>query len=315
MITDKLHKIGGNYFDKMRIDLDVAFEAVEDRGTTVIKKIYKPAIVNLWHRFIYIINKYPKNRWEPKIITGMEREWFDEFYDFWSNFLGGRPLNVMDFNMLRMQYRLVAQHTDTLDWSSKEKHAENWKQDENMAILFQQVYNSALRPYREMRFMKKNMHILEYGCSNAPYYRSYRRFYSHYNAKWTLADLKQISFLYAKYSYGDDDAIEKMIVIDADNMDNPFGDLKEEYDLVILTTVLEHLHEPLAVVKMLLSKLKSGGILMFDYLVSHAKGLDSTNGLIQRKETIKYIANNTKLMYGDLSNIEKDISLCYAMKQ
>ena len=54
---------------------------------------------------------------------------------------------------------------------------------------------------------------------------------------------------------------------------------------------------------------------MFDYLISHAKGLDSTNGLIQRKETIKYIANNTKLMYGDLSNIEKDISLCYAMKQ
>lgn len=284
-------------------------------GGAVTKKIYRPIIVDLWHRFIYIINKYPRNRWEPKIITGMEREWFDEFHDFWRNFLGGRPLNIMDFNMLRMQYRLVAQQTDILDWSSKEKHAENWKQDENMAILFQQVYSSALRPYREMRFMKKNMHILEYGCSNAPYYRAYRRFYSHYNAKWTLADLKQISFLYAKYSYGSDDAIEKMIVIDADNMDNPFGNLIEEYDLVILTTVLEHLHEPLAVVKMLLSKLKSGGMLMFDYIVSHAKGLDSANGLIQRKETIEYIANNTKLIHGDLSNIDKDISLCYVMKQ
>lgn len=31
-MTDRLHKIGGNYLDKMRIDIDVAFEAVEDRG-------------------------------------------------------------------------------------------------------------------------------------------------------------------------------------------------------------------------------------------------------------------------------------------
>ena len=217
--------------------------------------------------------------------------------------------------MLRMHYRIGAQETETQDWSSKKQHTDNWKQDKYIAILFQQVYSAALYPYKRMNFIKKDMRILEYGCSLAPYYRSYRKFYSHLNAKWTLADLRQISYLYSVYSYRNDDAIEQMIVIDENNMDNPFGNSIGEFDVIILTTVFEHLHEPIVIAKLLLSKLKSGGILMFDYLKSHATGLDSEKGLTQRQETLEYIRNNTTIVKGDLSDIEKDIPVTLVKKK
>lgn len=252
---------------------------------------------------------------ESRVLIGMRREWFDEFVTFWRDVLGGRPLSIMDFHMLRMHYRIAFQETETIVWSDTKQHEENWKRDKNISILFHQLYSDAISFPRNMNFIRKGDRVLEYGCSHAPYYRTYRKYYNHLKAKWTLADLKQISFLYSCYTYYQESSIENLVIIDADNMDNPLYTIDGNFDVIILTTVLEHVHNPLVVVKMLLSRLKKGGKFVFDYIKSEAKGLDSEAGLIGRKDALEYIKGSVNIVSGTLDNLDENIGLCIGIKK
>ena len=92
MGNQSLHKKGGNFFDNMRIDIDFAFDIVNQMEQNGTKKIKKNILVDYFHKFHYLINVYGKNKWEAKIITGIEREWFNEFLDFWGGGVGRTPV-------------------------------------------------------------------------------------------------------------------------------------------------------------------------------------------------------------------------------
>jgi SAM-dependent methyltransferase len=193
----------------------------------------------------------------------------------------------------------------------------NWQRDKNIYILFGQLYSSALYPYRDLGFLKhyRNYRILEYGCSHAPYYRAYRQyFFRHIKAVWHLADILNISFLYSQYTYMRDPWVEKFITINTDNLWNPLYDVELKYDVIILTTVLEHVHSPLAVIELLTGYLQPGGLLLFDYIKSDALGLDSAQGLSQRMDTLQYIKQNYTILQGDFTNLEDSIGLCLGKK-
>lgn len=306
-----IHIAGGNYFDDMRIDIDAAFEIEMNRN--VVKK--HNSIIYNFAKGIKDGFLVKTNLLEAMVITGLRRKWFKEFSLFWKNVLDGRPLNVMDFHMLRMWYRVESQKTESLSWNNIEEHMNNWKKYENISILFQQIYNNAISPYKALSFVHKGDRVLEYGCSHAPYYRAYREYHSHKKVKWVLADIKNISFLFSRYIYSNDFDIEDFIIIDERNADNPLENTEGGFDVIILTKVLEHLHNPKMIVGMLFSRLNRGGVFAFDYVKSEAIGLDSRQGLEQRIDTLNYIKKNTVLIKGNLDNINESVSFCIARKK
>lgn len=253
---ENVHNPGGNYYNDMKINIDIAFDSLPDANKGKAPK-RNLAVFNMMKIMIDAM-LIKCNRMEAMVIIGQRRDWFTEFKLFWTNMLGGRPLNIMDFHMLRMWYRVKNQATEQLSWDTIEEHMDNWKKDENMSMIFQQLYGNALSPHRPLPYVHRNSRVLEYGCSHAPYYRSYRKYYNHKRAKWVLADVKNISYLFSQYTYRNDCDIEKMIVIDEKNADNPLVGIEGKFDVIILTTVLEHLHKPKTIVELLWNYLNGG---------------------------------------------------------
>jgi len=157
------------------------------------------------------------------------------------------------------------------------------------------------------------MRILEYGCSLAPYYYCYREFFSHLNCKWSLADIPNFPFHYAKYLYRNDPDVEFITINDVD-FTNPLGEASE-FDVILLTTVLEHLDDPLFISGYLLKRLKTGGLLVFDYIKSEGKGLDHPRALEMRQECLRSILAQTQIVNGKINDINESISLCIAKKK
>lgn len=159
----------------------------------------------------------------------------------------------------------------------------------------------------------KNMRILEYGCSLAPYYYCYREFFSHLNCKWIIADIPNYPFHYAKYLYRNDSEVD-FLTIDEKNFSEPLVGVEGDFDAIILTTVLEHLDNPLATSEYLLKKLKPGGLFIFDYIRSEGKGLDHPKALEMRKVCLENILKKTQIISGNIHDVDESIGLCVARK-
>lgn len=265
-------------------------------------------------RFLLDATLYKLGWLEPLVMTGIKRQWFNEFNRFWKEVLNGRPISIMDFHMLKYTYRVRGQNLGKLEWNTPKEHMDNWKKDETFYSLFNLLYSNALYPFRNLSMLRPKFRVLEYGCSHAPYYRSWRKYYNHIETSWVLADLKNITFLFSNYMYSSDYAIEKMILINEFNMANPLCNLEGEFDVIILTTVLEHVDSPVNVCKMLLGRLKKGGYFVFDYIKSDGLGLDSKQGLDERIEALQYILNTVKIVKGQIPDIDKSVGLCIGIK-
>jgi len=103
------------------------------------------------------------------------------------------------------------------------------------------------------------------------------------------------------------------ITIHPQDFKNPL-ESDQTYDTVILTTVFEHLDDPIFVSNYLLDRLKKGGLFVFDYLISQATGLDTPVGLEKREECLQNILHRTELIYGNI-DVSKDVGLCIVKKK
>ncbi len=83
-----IHKKGGNYYDDMRIDLDIAFKDVIENCKKTSYKVRRSIITCLFHSLVEML-KYKCNARESRVIVGKDREWFEEFKVFWEDYLGG----------------------------------------------------------------------------------------------------------------------------------------------------------------------------------------------------------------------------------
>ena len=168
------------------------------------------------------------------------------------------------------------------------------------ALLYSTMFyarRQAIEPARSgsfWRYIPAGATILEYGCSLAPYYSSYRRYYSHRGCNWILADIPSFPFHYAKCLYWNDRMVQSFVTIEPRDFGDP---LKEEPEcaVIFLTTVLEHVDDPLFVAGYLLERLKSRGILIFDYILL---GLDTSAGLVKRKACLEFILEKTEVIVG-----------------
>jgi 2-polyprenyl-3-methyl-5-hydroxy-6-metoxy-1,4-benzoquinol methylase len=308
-----VHLPGGNLFDDIRLDIAKSHETLA--GLSGRKQ--RPRGFSLLNRLRYLVNgalqKFSLQ--EVLVTSGLRRAWFDEFHDYWQNILAGRPLKVLDFFMLAHDYRKRQQHTRELNWASAEQHVQNWQAPSELYSTFAFVRNDALRPVIAPRFwstLKAGDTVLEYGCSLAPFYSCYRKFYSHLDCQWTLADIANFPLHYAKYRYRHDTRVE-FRTIEPDSFRDPLGS-ERKYNVIVLTTVLEHLDDPVYVMGYLTERLQQGGYLVFDYVISEGKGLDTPQALKMRMECLKWILERFDIVEGRV-DIERDVPVVVARRR
>ena len=310
-----VHLEGGNYFDDMRINIMESHNRLDNLSINPMKKKKS--------KYCNIIKLYLTGLciwfgiYEFLVVNGIIKRWFDDFRNYWSNMLNGRPFwNIIDFFMLLYDYRKRQQYTSELEWNDAEQHLVNWQQTNQLYSTLHNVRKLATHPIVNLKLWKnvsRGNRILEYGCSLAPYYYCYREFFSHLDCKWVLADIPSFPFHYAKYLYRND-LVAEFVTINAEDFSNPLGE-NRDYDIVIISNVLEHLDNPQFVTEYLLNRLKPDGLFVFDYIKSEGKGLDHPNALEMREDCIKNILEKTRLVHGKINDNSKSIGMCIAQKK
>jgi SAM-dependent methyltransferase len=248
---------------------------------------------------------------ESMLAYGINTKWFIDFKFYWSFVLGGRPIwSTLDFFLLVHDYRKAIQSSQVLNWDSADQHLSNWQSPSYLYHTLHYVRKLALRPIINpsfWRFLGKGSRVLEYGCSLAPYYSCYNNYFSHLRCHWTLADIPNFPFHYCKYlNYKYSNVF--FLTIFQSMFQSPLQSL-DSFDVIIVNEVFEHLDNPLDLVKHMFSKLKPGGIFVFDFILSDGTELDHPVALEQRLDTLKFIASNSKVLVGDLSDFDSNVGM------
>ncbi len=297
------HLVGGNLYDDVRVDIDAAHKTLDTLPQSPLGNetaIYKnPFVARLKYYITALLQK--AGILETLCLLGLRRKWLNEFTEYWGSCLGCRPIQGMDFYALYHEYRKKQQRPDKLAWESQEQHIRNWQDPAHLFSVFYYVRAEASKPIAPMhvwKFLPRRGRFLEYGCSLAPFYSNSRSFLLRPKVEWTLADIPTFAFHYAKYRYRGDINLNFFTVRDfADPLPN--SDL---FDAVFLTTVLEHVDDPVSVVNYLFGKMRPGGILVFDFIKSDGTGLDTPSALIGRDDCLGLIAARTKILSGSFTN-------------
>ena len=262
-----------NHFDDMRVDIAESHRRFSNLKRDA-KKICRPRYENAIKLFLTRI-ALRLNLYEFLVVNGIMKGWLNDFENYWSNILNGRPFwNTLEFFMLLHDYRKRGQDVFKLD--NPEEHIATWQHPSQLYSTFHSVRKIAVNPIRNLNLFRRftrGANVLEYGCWLAPYYNCYREFYSHLECKWTLADIPTFPFHYAKYLYGND---------------------ASEY---------------------LLNRLNTRGLFVFNYIKSEGEGLDHPNALEMREECVRSILDKTELVYGEIKDISLDIGFCIAQKK
>lgn len=311
-----LHLPGGNSFDDIRIDIAAAHKHIDDRPIQhreCARPRWKNALSLFWHRILRKLKLH-----HLLISNGVCDDWLQDFKKYWADELDGRPIwNPLDFFHLLYDYRKRQQFTTDLEWDDASKHLQNWQHPNQIYSTLHHVERMASNPFVHppfWRFLPPQGSVLEYGCSSAPYYNCYRKFFSHRRCSWTLVDLPNFPFHYAKYLYRNDKGLD-IITIDEKNFDDPLASDTREFDIIILTTVLEHLDDPVRVVQSLLKRLKVGGVFLFDFVKSEGTGLDHPVSLAKRKECLSLILESVEVLDGTLGDLDDSIPLIVSRKK
>lgn len=75
--------------------------------------------------------------------------------------------------------------------------------------------------------------------------------------------------------------------------------------------MLEHLDDPVFVTDYLTQRLQRGGYLVFDYVISEGKGLDTPQALKMRSECLSRILEQFDIVEGAV-NVDQDVPVVVA---
>lgn len=245
--------------------------------------------------------------------TNLDQRWFDEFKKYWRQVLGGLTLwGPQDFYFLRNIYRLKFQQTHLSKNNFPRAHLSSWQNPEVIYQLLDMAYRESLFnqvPALSLYFnyRKNNTDpIYEFGCGIAPVATTLRELTQEENLKIYLSDIQTIFFHYAAYKFRKDKQVVPLLLLP----ENKFlPKLPEKVGTIFCLTVFEHLTEPLAAAQKFYDLLLPAGILIFDYIKSEGKGMDTQTALKERGKVLHYISTNFKIVHGrfDDSNEAKTL--------
>lgn len=283
-------KHSGNLYDFVCIDIEEAHRNFVRHKKRVFNK-----------KSLYFTSRLVKfGLWKKLIDSGFIRDWFNEFNDYWINCLGCRPLKLHDFFWLHSHYRTKFQDIEVTEEVDAQEFMKAWQQYENIYLIFGAVYKYALSPlsflpYR--KYLKSSEHLLEYGCGVAPITYSALIYGNFKKCKFTIADIKTFTYHYAKWRLSH---CSNVFFLDIDPDTDALPKLSYNYDLVFLITVLEHLPNPLQVVKHIYHHMETGAHLIFDYAKGVGKGLDTVQSIREREHVLEFIEGNFELINGKI---------------
>jgi len=232
------------------------------------------------------------------VYSRLKLDWFREFREYWMSVLGLRPLEPDDFTYLLGAYRQRFQTLDADGLGVDEAPLGAWQDPRNLYLLLSHHYRTALRPlavYRYAPFVPRRARVCEYGCGVAPLTTSLVRFYPHLDLTITCADLPTVLFHFARWRFRALPFVRTVIVDPADD-----APLEGEFDVVFCTEVLEHVPRPLALLRHLHARLAPRGILIFDYIRSQGRGLDTVGGLHDRLPALGFVREAFEVVQGSV---------------
>ena len=293
----------GNYFDKLEIKK--GFLESSPRSSSLRKK--RSFLERVFKRYIRAIAF--KCKLQTFLIdSGIDSFWFREFARYWSKELGGRPIQLPDFHYLLGSYRSRFQNNETPENASLDEFLNSYQNNSCIYMLFGAVRKYAYEPlsgFKVEKYLKNNDNFLEYGCGFAPITEFISKYSNKINIKTYISDIQQINSHYARWRLP---SSVNFIPIE------PFKDINlpsESMNCISLITVMEHLPDPLKVIKNLTRILKSGGIFAFDYILGDGDGQDTLEAISQRPDVINFIRDNFELIDGEyLYDQSMGITIC-----
>jgi SAM-dependent methyltransferase len=307
-----IHLPDGNRFTDLRLDIAASVAAQEPWLGQVPKRSARRSLLGNYTRLAKYVALRRVGLWEPAVNAGLIRAWFDEFYDYWSKSLGGRPLTILDFHQIRFLFRKRFARLTDFSWDNTGQHLANWQTPENIHATLHFLYREALEPVRSRELfthLRGGMRVLEYGCSLAPMYRTWRSFLSHVRTEWVLADIPNFPFHYSRHTYARDSEAS-FCLISEDLFDDPLRHVEGQFDIIIIHEVFEHLHKPRHLAEYLLRRLRPGGLFFFDYMRSDATGHDTPAGLAERMTTLQFLEQHLAIVAGDFEVSERSLARC-----
>ena len=237
------------------------------------------------------------------VYANLRADWFREFERYWVGELGNRPIHPHDFYYLAGVYRARLQtihfeHLEKAELASDDRHLEAWRDPRMIHYLFAHTYRLGLSPLRVHPFIQYVPHggrVAEYGCGVAPIASGLARYYRHRNLHIVCADIPHLLFHYARWKFRQHQFVT-MVSIHPDD-DAP---LPGEFDTIFCVEVLEHLPRPVAVLQHFHRALKPGGHLVFDYIRSEGKGLDTSTSLRDRLSALRFILDHFDIVSGEV---------------
>lgn len=294
-----------NKFDNLHVDVKELYKKFPI-GEKINRRPSKRSFMRILYKSRFIPYKYRIRLWNLAHQIQLDIDWFYMFSEYWSQVLGGRPLRaVHDLYFLKNWYRVKFQSLAIEEGAASEDHLDAWQKP---AALYQLLHyavketlNSDIATMRlalKKYGVKKNLDIMEYGCSLAPITTAYHVFYSETkNANFYITDIQTLAFHYAVFKFSDYSNIYPSLL----SAENDFQTtLTQPMDMIFCLTVFEHLNEPLITAQKFYKLLKPGGLLVFDYIKSEAGGLDTQKALDQRNDTIQYFKAHFEMMQGEL---------------
>lgn len=297
-----------NKFDRIDYDLTALYAAAaKNRRTPPPRSAPGSLAALLWRRLLV------RSGWHKRLLlSNLSTGWFDDFERFWRERLGGRPIDVVDFQFLRLHYRVRFQQIGHTDETDERAYLAAWQDRTNVYLLFASVWLNAKEAYLSflpiLRFLPKQGRLLEYGAGIAPITTGLLRYYGHRNYRFTIADILQLNFVYAVDRLGN--AAEHILLTPLDNR----IDASETYDAIFCLAVLEHVPNPDEVVRSFHAALKPGGRLIFNYIKGDGNGLDSKGSVARRERAIDWLHGNFDLLHGTLDK-ERSLGLTIVGKR
>lgn len=314
-----------NIFDKVYIDINQKFKEQNlwlntihkfDKNSST-KKEYKIKLISKLFNLLkmyYMLVLLETGVLEKLVFSNLSTKWFNTFRDFWVGLLKNRPIDVFDFHFLYGSYRAKYGEIVQTNEENIKEFIEKWQAQWSVYRVFNSVWRYAklayLGFYPFFKYIPDNSSILEYGCGIAPITEGLIKYCSYKNLKFTIADIEQINFFYARWRLANKNYIN-FVTIDPAIKDNlPSG---QKYNVIICITVFDFLVNPFEIVKILHQHLEEKGVLIFDYPKRDCIGLDTKKGQTERREVLDFIEKNFKILKGKI-NYNNSTNLTVAEK-